>query len=67
MWGTPTITIIGATIVRNSALVQTSDEDWDAVISVGLTSSFYVARAVIKKILLVQAQGKWANCLIPIM
>lgn len=57
-WGTPTIAVIGATIVRNSTLVETSDADWDAVISVGLSSSFYVARAVIKKMLLVQAQGK---------
>lgn len=57
-WGTPTIAVIGATIVRNSTLIETSDADWDAVISVGLTSSFYVARAVIKKMLLVQAQGR---------
>lgn len=57
-WGTPTIAVIGATIVRSSTLVETSNEDWDAVISVGLSSSFYVARAVIKKMLLVQAQGK---------
>lgn len=57
-WGTPTIAVIGAAIVRFSSLVETSDEDWDAVISVGLSSSFYVARAVIKKMLLVQAKGK---------
>lgn len=57
-WGTPSIAVIGATIVKSSTLVETSDEDWDAVISVGLSSSFYVARAVIKKMLLAQSQGK---------
>jgi len=57
-WGTPTIAVVGATIVRNCTLVETSDKDWDAVLSVGLSSSFYVARAVLKKMLLVKAHGK---------
>lgn len=56
--GAPTIAVIGAAIARSSTLVETSDEDWDAVLSVGLNSSFYVARAVIKKMLDSQTQGK---------
>lgn len=57
-WGAPTIGIICAGISRAGRLVDTSDEDWNAVLDVNLTGAFYTARAVIRSMIAGGRRGR---------
>ena len=57
-FGCPTIGVICAGISRPGRLVDTSDEDWNAVVEVNLTGAFYTARAIIRRMLASNVRGR---------
>lgn len=47
-WGTPSILVNNAGIVRDNLLMRMKDEEWDEVIETNLTSIFRMSKAVVR-------------------